>query len=142
MPRLLFWVDSIDRIIFVNIQVCHVIYRPKKNAIFLMDLTFEEDTVTFSTKPQKFGDSVITLFNKGVNCTKKIPQLEKMVMENLFWSGSPLLESVGENEPLVVQLRETVQSCLQKAMIPLLAYAKEYEKFLWLANMDINEYLM
>ena len=107
-----------------------------------MDMIFEENAVTFSINPQKFEDSIITLFNRGVNCTKKIPQLEKMVMENLFWSGTPLLESVGENEPLVKELRETVRNCLKKATVPLLAYAKEYEKYVDLANMDINEYLM
>ena len=64
-----------------------------------------------------------------------------MVLENLFWSGTPLLESVGENEPLVKKLRETVQKCLSQAIIPLKAYAREYEKYLDLVNMDINEYI-
>lgn len=64
-----------------------------------------------------------------------------MVLEGLFWSGTPLLESVGENEPEVVRLRETVRQSVKSSLIPLKAYAKQYEKYLDLFNLDINEYL-
>jgi len=64
-----------------------------------------------------------------------------MVLQNLFWSVTPLLESVGENEPLVVQHREKIRTLLKQAIIPLTAYAKEYEQYLELANLDINSYL-
>lgn len=104
-------------------------------------MVFEKDLVTFSTAKEDFEKSVISLFNKGVNSTKKIPQLEKMVLRSLFWSGTPLLESVGENEPLVKKFRETIHNCLQKAVIPMHAYAKEYEKYLELANLDLEVYL-
>ena len=54
-------------------------YSPKKNAIFLIDLAFEDSQMKFSTDPSVFLESCVNLFNKGVECTKKIPQLEKMV---------------------------------------------------------------
>ena len=63
------------------------------------------------------------------------------ILENIFWSGTPLLESVGEHEPPVEDLRSTVRRAIQQALIPLKAYAKEYEKYLELINMDINTYV-
>ncbi|XP_066927305.1 dynein axonemal heavy chain 1-like isoform X2 [Clytia hemisphaerica] len=116
-------------------------YQPKKNPLFLIDLAFEDGGIGFSTPKHKFEESTINLFNKGVNSTKKIPQLEKMVLTNLFWSGTPLLESVGENEPLVKRHRERIKHDLKQAIIPLTAYANEYEQYLDLANLDINAYL-
>lgn len=104
-------------------------------------MTFEEGIVSYSTPKHKFEEVVIDLFNKGVVSTKKIPQLEKMVLTKLFWSGTPLLESVGENEPLVKRHREKIRKSLNQAIIPLSAYAKEYEQYLELANLDINSYL-
>jgi dynein heavy chain len=62
-------------------------------------------------------------------------------MEDIFWSGTPLLESVGEHEPPVEELRATIRDALTHAVIPMKAYAREYEKFLELMNMDINEYI-
>ena len=63
------------------------------------------------------------------------------ILEDIFWSGTPLLESVGEHEPPVEELRETIRHAIQKALIPLKAYAREYEKYLELMNIDINQYI-
>lgn len=115
--------------------------RPKKNALFMLDLTMEKTGVQYNTDLESFGRVVIALFDKGITCTKNVPQLEKMVIEGLFWSGTPLLESVGENEPEVVKLRETVRQAIKKSLIPLRAYAKQNEQYLELYNMDINQYL-
>ena len=62
-------------------------------------------------------------------------------MEDIFWSGTPLLESVGEKEPHVVELRETIRDAIRKSLIPMKAYAKKYEKYLDLMNMDVNQYV-
>ncbi|XP_065685160.1 dynein axonemal heavy chain 1 isoform X1 [Hydra vulgaris] len=116
-------------------------FLPKKNCLFLIDLVFEENTVTFSTKPEKFQDTVITLFNKAVHGVKKIPQLEKMMLERLFWRGTALIEPVGDGEPLVVYLRNKIRTALKQAVVPLLSYAKEYEKYLGLANLELNSFV-
>ena len=52
-----------------------------------------------------------------------------------------LLESVGQHEPQVDTLRNTLCSDLQHAVIPLMAYAKKFEPHLDLLNMDIKEYV-
>ena len=62
-------------------------------------------------------------------------------MEDIFWSGTPLLESVGEHEPPVEELRDTIRDAIKHAVIPMKAYAKQYEKYLELMNLDINVYV-
>ncbi len=62
-------------------------------------------------------------------------------MEDIFWSGMPLLESVGEHEPHVEELRETIKRAIKQSIIPMKAYAREYEKYLQLINIDINQYV-
>ena len=62
-------------------------------------------------------------------------------MEDIFWSGTPLLESVGEHEPHVEELREAIRTAIRKAVVPMKAYAREYERWLELINLDINEYV-
>lgn len=67
--------------------------------------------------------------------------LFQYVLENMFICGTPLLESVGLNEPAVIELRNTICTCIRKALIPLQAYAKNYEKYLELNNRDIHSLL-
>lgn len=65
----------------------------------------------------------------------------QLVMEDIFISGDPLLESVGLHEPLVEELRAVIANAVRKAMIPLQAYAREFKKYLELNNNDVNTFL-
>lgn len=70
-----------------------------------------------------------------------LPLAPQLVMEDIFISGNPLLESVGLHEPLVEELRAVIANAVRKAMIPLQAYAREYQKYLELNNNDITTFL-
>ncbi|CAG5132289.1 unnamed protein product, partial [Candidula unifasciata] len=115
--------------------------KPRKNAIFLIDLVIDKDGVHFSTNLSNFEITLINLFDKGIQATQNVPQLEREILQEIFWSGIPLLESVGEHEPPVEELRSTVRHAIRQALLPLKAYAREYEKYLELINMDINAYI-
>ncbi|CAM5127491.1 unnamed protein product [Eretmochelys imbricata] len=116
-------------------------YKPRKNPLFVVDLILDNSGVHFSTPVENFETSLISLFDKGILATHTIPQLETFVLENMFIRGTPLLESVGLHEPLVEELRKTIQSAIRKAVIPLQAYAKQYENQLELNNNDIHSFL-
>lgn len=73
--------------------------------------------------------------------THPLPLAPQLVMEDIFISGNPLLESVGLHEPLVEELRAIIANAMHKAMIPLQAYAREYQKYLELNNNDITTFL-
>ncbi|CAI9592692.1 unnamed protein product, partial [Staurois parvus] len=116
-------------------------YKPRKNPIFLLDLVLDASGVHFSTPLENFEVTLMTLFDKGILATHSVPQLEKFVLEDLFISGTPLLESVGLHEPPVEELRSNIRNAICKALIPLKAYAKQYEKFLVLNNTDIDTFM-
>lgn len=84
------------------------------------------------------NSSAYLLMAHPVLCLTPTPQL---VMEDIFISGNPLLESVGLHEPLVEELRAIIANAVRKAMIPLQAYAKKYRKYLELNNNDITTFL-
>lgn len=65
----------------------------------------------------------------------------QFVLENMFIRGTTLLESVGLHEPAVEELRNTIRSAIRNAVIPLQAYAKQYESQLELNNNDIQSFL-
>ena len=63
------------------------------------------------------------------------------VVDKLFWPVTPLLESVGQHEPQINALRVRVEKAITQALIPLLAYATQYEQYLELINLDIKTYI-
>lgn len=62
-------------------------------------------------------------------------------MEDIFWSGTPLLESVGNLEPHIVDLKTTIGEMIAKAIIPLKAYAKAYDRYTNLMNLNVDQYI-
>lgn len=62
-------------------------------------------------------------------------------MEDIFWSGTPLLESVGNLESHIVDLKETIIQMLRQALIPLRAYSKAYDRYTQLMNLNIDQYI-
>ncbi|XP_022110107.1 dynein heavy chain 1, axonemal-like isoform X1 [Acanthaster planci] len=116
-------------------------YRPKKNCLFLVDLIVDKEGCHYSTNLNNFETALVGLFDKGIASTQNVPQLEKFVLEDIFWADTPLLESVGEHEPRVEELRDTIRDAIRKALVPMKAYARAYEQFLELMNLDINEYI-
>lgn len=55
-------------------------YRPKRNAIFVVDLQIDHQGVHYSTPLPNFETSLLALFNKGIQSTQSVPQLEKVII--------------------------------------------------------------
>uniref|UniRef100_G1MWR4 Dynein axonemal heavy chain 1 n=1 Tax=Meleagris gallopavo TaxID=9103 RepID=G1MWR4_MELGA len=103
-------------------------YRPRRNPIFAIDLVLDDSGVHFSPPAESFKESLLSLLDKGILVTHAVPQLEKYVLENIPVTGTPFLDSVDLDEPEVEEMRVALQSAVQKALIPLQAYAKKYKK--------------
>ncbi|XP_051768758.1 dynein axonemal heavy chain 1 [Ctenopharyngodon idella] len=115
-------------------------YKPKKKPLFSVDLVLNQTGVHYSTPLESFETSVINLFDKGILSTYNIPRVDKFVLTNLF-IVEDMVWSVGLWEPEVKNLRESISVALNQAIIPLRAYAREYECHLELYNSDINTFL-
>ena len=60
----------------------YVICRPKRNALFLVDLQLDIQGVHYSTNLNNFETMSVGLFDKGIQSTQSIPQLEKVILLN------------------------------------------------------------
>ncbi|XP_071059360.1 dynein axonemal heavy chain 1-like [Pseudochaenichthys georgianus] len=116
-------------------------YKSERTPLFLLDLILDQTGVHYSTPLENFKTSMVNLFDKAILATYKVPQLDKFVMKKMFVAGDPLLESVNLWEPEVTALREKVSNAVMQGVIPLRAYAAEYEKYLDLHNLDIETLL-
>lgn len=70
-----------------------------------------------------------------------VSALLQYVLRCMFIGGDPMIQSVNMREPLIIELKKKVAHALSQALIPLRAYAAEYEQFLELHNLDIQEFI-
>ena len=76
--------------------------RPRKNALFLVDLLLDSHGVHYSTSLPSFESTLISLFDKGILSTHNVPQLEKVTFASPYNNnnnhkimyGAPSFESL------------------------------------------------
>ena len=84
--------------------------------------------VVFGTPPERCVEAAIAAFDRAAAGVADLPQLEKFIMEGLFWSDTPFLQTISAHEGLAVQLRERLSAALHATLPPMAAYLALYEQ--------------
>ena len=66
-----------DKTYFFWMYLC---FRPKRNALFLVDLQLDTAGVHYNTNLNSFESMLVGLFDKGIQSTQSVPQLEKVIL--------------------------------------------------------------
>eukprot|EP01060_Flectonema_neradi_P033948 TRINITY_DN5821_c0_g1_i1.p1 TRINITY_DN5821_c0_g1~~TRINITY_DN5821_c0_g1_i1.p1 ORF type:complete len:4165 (+),score=795.81 TRINITY_DN5821_c0_g1_i1:69-12563(+) len=114
--------------------------RPE-SSLFKVDLTIDNGAFSFSTNPDDFEVSLLSIFDKAVQYQANIPELEHQVMDQFFYNRMPTLPAVGSDNPIVLEYRNRISESVKHASKPLCEYAKTYDPFLDLVEVDIEVYL-
>lgn len=119
-------------------------HAPKEGSpLFHMTLTadMEKRCFTYSTPPETFEQLLLKVFDDGISATNGLPDMEPIIMSHLFWVGQPTLQSVNLQEPWVISLRERLRRSVRTSLSPLRDYARQYERYRALLDLDIKAYL-
>ena len=100
----------------------------KRSPIIFIELTLTEDGGGFVTRFEDIQTTIINIFDAAIQSTQAVPQIERSVVDKIFWKDNALLESVGKQEPHIVQTRNKIEKLVNASLRPLLAYAREYDQ--------------
>lgn len=84
---------------------------------------------------------LLKLFDDGLKQTHQIRQVHPFLLSNLRFDKALYLSSVGLLAEEVCCIRNRFMLAYGKALIPLKAYAKEYDVHVALYTMDVNQYI-
>ncbi|KAG5500386.1 hypothetical protein JKF63_03478 [Porcisia hertigi] len=116
----------------------------EKQPLFTIDLTERDGCFSYSIPFSDFEAAIVDLFNDAIVCTDSIPQVERSVMTQYFWSRDgegPFLDSVKKEEEHVCSLRERVQNSVRASLEPLQAYLETYDELLPLIQLDQADFI-
>lgn len=85
---------------------------------------------------------LVGLFDNGIRYTHEIRQIDPALIEGLKYPKDMYLSSVGLLEEGICELRDRLMNTYEKAIIPLIAYCHEYDKFTDLFNQNNTEYVL
>ncbi|XP_054262356.1 dynein axonemal heavy chain 1-like [Macrosteles quadrilineatus] len=116
-------------------------FKPSAAPIFTLKLNVNEAGAFYSTDPAMFEKTTGKLFDNAVISSHKIPQVEPMLMEHLKYAEDLYLSSVGLQETVMQPLRERLLVAVRSAVVPLVAYCREYDRHAALYSLDVDEYI-
>ena len=143
-------------------------FRPSTNPVFLIELMMNEGGAYYSKNPEIFEvrrrktltnhyrlcfewwrnyfvilnqQKIISIFDNALTQCHQIHQAHPLLLPRLKFPRDLFLSSVGLLEKSVCDVRNRLVNAYKRSVIPVVAYAKEYEKHLALCTMDVVEYI-
>ncbi|XP_030766886.1 dynein heavy chain 1, axonemal-like isoform X2 [Sitophilus oryzae] len=109
--------------------------------IFNLQLKMDENGAYYTTSPEYFAVVLLKLFDEALIQTHQVRQVHPLLLSNLSFPPDLYLSSVGLLADEVCQVRDRFLLAYEKAIIPLKAYAKEFEAHVNLYVLDIPEFI-
>ena len=81
--------------------------------------------------------TIINIYDEAIQSAQAI-NIERNVVDKIFWKGNSLLESVGLLEPEICKTRKDIEALVNASLRPLLAYAREYDQFIEFHTLKIE----
>jgi len=97
--------------------------------LFTLEIVVTETGLSYRVPPSEYKEVVLAVFSRGVSATLGIAQVERYVMDSLFWSDTPVLQTVNLAEGLVPELQARCSAALDKALIPAVEYLAKFATY-------------
>ncbi|RLU27110.1 hypothetical protein DMN91_000909 [Ooceraea biroi] len=121
---------------FVNTQFISPI-----NPIFNIDLMMNDKAAYYTTDLELFQEVIVTLLDNSLSQCHQIKQVHPFLLRFLKFPKDLYLSSVGLLEKQVCEVRDRLRTAYQKSIIPLRAYASEYQQYLGIFKLDVEKYV-
>lgn len=112
---------------------------PKK-PLFMVDLAFKAGKLQYNLDFEAFETTILSLFDKAITIPESLPQLEPLVLDQMFWATKPTLQTINGRESVVVKCRKALIACIHEGIIPLEKYLAQFDNHLKLLNLDIPSF--
>ncbi|XP_076766961.1 dynein axonemal heavy chain 1 [Xylocopa sonorina] len=116
-------------------------FVPASNPIFLIDLQMDEQKSYYTTNPEEFAKTIVTLYDNALLLCHQVRQVHPFLLPELKFPANLFLSSVGLLEKQVCEIRDRLRLAYQKSTIPLRAYAKEYSRHQEFFNLNVEQYI-
>jgi dynein heavy chain len=113
---------------------------PPRAPIIFIELQLSAEGAGYVTQLEDIRTTIINIYDEAIQSAQAI-NIERNVVDKIFWKGNSLLESVGLLEPEICKTRKDIEALVNASLRPLLAYAREYDQFIEFHTLKIEDAL-
>ncbi|CAM9230557.1 unnamed protein product, partial [Ectocarpus fasciculatus] len=93
------------------------------------------------TPLEDFRSEALKCYDGTLARVAGIHQVQRFVMDRLFWPDPQFMSVAGPDEPWVVDLRGRAEEVLEAAIVPLRDYLKLFDRYVDFLNLDVEAYM-
>lgn len=97
--------------------------------LFSLDIVVTEQGLAYRVPPSQYKQVVLGVYSRGVSATLGIAQVEKYVMDLIFWSDTPTLQTIHPAEGIASEQQARFLAAMDKAIPPAEAYLATFDKY-------------
>ncbi|KAG3085473.1 Dynein heavy chain 1, axonemal [Phytophthora cactorum] len=95
----------------------------------------------YATSPDEFKGALAGQFDVALDRLKSLELVERLVMDRIFWPSQESIACLQDCVRSVASLKEHVGNIVERAAQPLLKYHLQFDPYIPLLNLDVDEYL-
>ncbi|KAI9104654.1 dynein heavy chain and region D6 of dynein motor-domain-containing protein [Phlyctochytrium arcticum] len=111
-----------------------------RKPLFAIEMVFRNGKLQYNLDYDHFEGVLLTTFDKALNTVDGLPELEPLVLDQMFWAAKPTLQIPHSREFAVAQLRQRLVHSIRDSIKPLQQYLSQYDRHLSLLSLDIAKY--
>lgn len=111
-----------------------------RRPLFQIDLLYRNGAIVYSTDLTVYEQTLLSIFDKAVSAVEGLPQLEPIVLDQMFWATKPNLQTPHPKEKVLQDVRAELKTAIRKGIAPLHEYLQQFDKYLKHMNLDIVKF--
>ncbi|KAJ3275318.1 Dynein heavy chain 1, axonemal [Terramyces sp. JEL0728] len=108
-----------------------------KKPLFVIDIVFKFGKLQYNMDVHSFEVTLLNIFDKSFSASDNLPQLEPLVLDQIFWASKPFLQPIHPKDPSLRKLRASLTQTVRESVGLLHDYIKHFDQHLKLLNLDI-----
>ncbi|XP_072745723.1 dynein axonemal heavy chain 1 [Anoplolepis gracilipes] len=116
-------------------------FKSPVNPIFNIDITMNDKTAYYLTDFESFEEIIVELLDNSLSQCHQIKQVHPFLLPFLKFPKDLYLSSIGLLEEQVCEVRARLRTAYQKSVVPLKAYASEYQQHLEIYKLNVEKYV-
>ncbi|KAI8820875.1 dynein heavy chain and region D6 of dynein motor-domain-containing protein [Fimicolochytrium jonesii] len=111
-----------------------------RRPLFALDLVFRNGKLQYNLDFQHFETVLMSIFDKSLTTVEGLPELEPLVLDQMFWAAKPTLQTPSARDPSISRLRKSLLHAIRAGLVPLEKYYRQYDKHMKLLTLDLAQY--
>jgi dynein heavy chain len=100
-----------------------------------------KEKIFYRATPEECGEAMCGLVEYALSALKDFKQVQRRVMDKLFWPADPVMKVPSVNEGFVKDALASIHGHMERCYVPINEYLRQYHKYMKFVELDVDEYV-